>query len=210
MSEEEAPDDGAARGASLARSAMPGSAATAPLFLVVGPPAVGKTTTSRALAGRLERSVHIPVDDLRHMVVSGLALPALPWTDEIVHQVALARGVAIRMAEAYAAAGFAVVLDDFPDPHLLAEYAALGARPRVHRILLMPPQAVALGRLRARSGHGPEADYIKEVLPVAYAIVRPHVDRLAAEGWVVLDTTALGVEETVDEILARTGEPPGA
>ncbi len=201
------PDDGTDR----ARGPGPDGAeetVPAPVFLVVGPPAVGKTTTSRALAGRFERSVHIPVDDLRHMVVSGLALPAPEWTDEIVHQVALARGVAIRMAEAYAASGFAVILDDFPDPFLLAEYAALSARPRVHRVLLMPPQAVALGRLRARSGHGPEAGYIEEALPVAYATVRPHVDRLRTEGWVVVDHGELTVEETVEAILRRTGEQP--
>jgi hypothetical protein len=180
-----------------------------PVFLVVGPPAVGKTTTSRALAGRFTRSVHVPVDDLRHMVVSGLALPAIEWADEVVRQIALARRVAIRMAEDYAASGFAVVLDDFPDPFLLAEYAALGARPRTHRILLLPPQEVALRRNRGRSGDGPEGDYIDGALPVAYAIVEPHVDRLRAEGWVVLDTSDLGVEETADAILRLTGEAPG-
>ncbi len=180
-----------------------------PVFLVVGPPAVGKTTTSRALAARFTRSVHVPVDDLRHMVVSGLALPAIEWADELVRQIALARGVAIRMAQDYAASGFAVVLDDFPDPFLLAEYAAFAARPRTHRVLLLPPREVALRRNRGRSGDGPEGDYIEGALPVAYAIVEPHVDRLRAEGWVVLDTSDLGVEETADAILRLTGEAPG-
>jgi hypothetical protein len=143
------------------------------------------------------------------MVVSGLALPAIEWADELVRQVALARGVAIRMAEDHAAAGFAVVLDDFPDPFLLAEYAGFAAWPRTHRILLLPPQEVALRRNRARSGDGPEGDYIEGALPFAYAIVEPHVDLLRAEGWVVLDTSDLGVEETVDAVLRLTGEAPG-
>ena len=210
MSEGEAADDGLARGAALARSAMPGSAPTAPVFLVVGPPAVGKTTTSRALAGRFARAVHIPVDDIRHLVVSGLALPADDWTDDLSRQITLARGVALRMAEDYAAAGFTVVVDDFPDPRLLAEYGDLAGRPRTHRVLLLPPMAVALRRNRERSGDGPAGAYIEGALPLAYAVVQPHADRLRAEGWIVLDTTELGVEETVDEILARTGERPGA
>lgn len=68
------------------------------IYLVVGPPAVGKSTTSRALAARFPRSVHIPVDDLRHMVVAGLALPVAEWSDELTRQVTLARNAAIAMA----------------------------------------------------------------------------------------------------------------
>jgi predicted kinase len=199
-------DEGGARAAGPDRTA----ADPPPVFLVVGPPGVGKSTASRALAERFARSVHIPVDDLRHMVVHGLALPAVAWSDELVRQIALARGVAIRMAEDHAAAGFAVVIDDFPDPMLLAEYAGFATRPRTHRILLLPPQEVALRRNRARSGDGPEGDYIEDALPIAYAIVEPHADRLRAEGWVVLDTGDLAVDETVDALLRLTGEGPGA
>ena len=46
-----------------------------PIYLVVGPPAVGKSTTSGALAARFPKSLHIPVDDFRNMVVSGIELP---------------------------------------------------------------------------------------------------------------------------------------
>ena len=47
-----------------------------PVFVIVGPPAVGKSTTSKALAARFPKSLHIPVDDVRTMVVSGLVLPS--------------------------------------------------------------------------------------------------------------------------------------
>ena len=83
------------------------------IYLIIGPPAVGKSTTSRALAGRFPRSIHIPVDDLRNMVVNGLALPAAEWGDELSRQVALARNAVIAMALAYRQAGFTVVIDDF-------------------------------------------------------------------------------------------------
>jgi len=55
-----------------------------PMFLVIGSPAVGKSTTSRALAARFHKSVHIPVDNVRDMVVSGLRLPSPVWSDDLV------------------------------------------------------------------------------------------------------------------------------
>jgi tRNA A37 N6-isopentenylltransferase MiaA len=35
------------------------------MFLIAGPPAVGKSSTSRALAARFPRCLYIPVDDIR-------------------------------------------------------------------------------------------------------------------------------------------------
>ena len=50
-----------------------------PIFLITGAPAVGKTTTGRALASRFAKSLHIPVDDVRRMVVSGVRHPGSAW-----------------------------------------------------------------------------------------------------------------------------------
>ena len=56
----------------------------AALFLIVGGPAVGKSSTATALARRFPRAVHVEVDKLREMVVSGLALPSLEWPAGLV------------------------------------------------------------------------------------------------------------------------------
>ena len=69
-----------------------------PIFLVVGPPAVGKSTTSRSLAAHFPQSIHVPVDDLRDMVVSGLVLPGQDWSAELALQVNLARQSATHSA----------------------------------------------------------------------------------------------------------------
>ncbi|MCK6581359.1 MAG: ATP-binding protein, partial [Anaerolineae bacterium] len=96
-----------------------------PIYMVVGPPAVGKSTTSRALAAQFPRSIHIPVDDLRNMVVSGLILPSAVWSKDLAQQITLARSTVSLMALAYQNAGFAVVIDDFWDANHTSDYQTL-------------------------------------------------------------------------------------
>lgn len=176
-----------------------------PIFLVIGGPAVGKSSTSRALAARFERSVHVPVDDLRNMVVGGLALPGPDWDDALVRQVALARGIALAMARAYAAAGFAVVLDDFWDRGGLAEYRESIDAGDVAPVLLLPDQEEAHRRNAARSGADPVRAYLDEGIRDTYRQLVPIAADLARDGWLVLDSTDLDVEATVDAILGSAG-----
>jgi predicted kinase len=175
-----------------------------PIFLVVGGPGVGKSTTSRALAASFASSIHLPVDDLRHMVVSGLALPSAEWGEELVRQIRLARETAVRMAEAYAAAGFAVVLDDFFDPRGLVEYRELLGRGGAVGVVLYPTVEEARRRNAGRSA-GEEAAYIDGAIGHAYSVLAPAVGRLAEEGWLVLDTTGMDVAAVVAAIRERSG-----
>jgi predicted kinase len=180
---------------------MPDPRSAQPIFLVVGGPGAGKSTTSRALAGAFPRSLHLPVDDLRHMVVSGLVLPNPDWDEELVRQIRLAREAAVRIAEAYAAAGFAVVLDDFFDPRGLVEYRDLLERGAIG-VVLYPTAEEARRRNAARST-GEEAGYIDAAIGHAYSVLGPAVGRLAEEGWLVLDTTDMEVAAVVAAILER-------
>jgi len=182
-----------------------------PIYLLVGPPAVGKSSAAHALAARFPRSIHIPVDDLRDMVVSGLELPAAEWSDGLAQQVALARDAASHMALRYAAAGFAVVLDDFWDPNSERDYRALLDRPDCHRIVLLPDQAAAHSRNRARAGAGADHAYIDEGIRIVYAQLRDALPQLEREGWRMVDTTALGIADVAAEIVRRTApgnDPP--
>jgi hypothetical protein len=172
-----------------------------PVFILIGPPAVGKSTTSKALALKFERSIHIPVDDLRDMVVSGLVLPGYEWSPELVEQICLARQSAIQMALRYQKAGFAVVIDDFIDPNQLSEYRAILNEPGIHKIVLYPDQDSAHARNYQRAGDNQSRFYIDEGIRMVYQQLHFMLEPLRQDGWIVVDTTELSIEQTVLEIL---------
>lgn len=174
-----------------------------PLYLIVGAPGVGKSTVSRLLATSFERGVHVPVDDLREMVRSGLAAPdPRRWPDDLVEQVRLARETALDMAARYRTAGFAVVLDDFVDPGGLAEYAAVDD---ALRVVLRPSIEVAIDRNQGRGRAAALTEYLESGIRAVYRDLDEHDAALRAAGWAVLDTTELSAEATVDRIRARDG-----
>jgi tRNA uridine 5-carbamoylmethylation protein Kti12 len=180
---------------------------TSRIFLVVGAPAVGKSTTSRALAARFERSIHIPVDDLRDMVVSGLVQPNPTWSEQLVEQVGLARRTAIASAVSYADAGFAVVIDDFWDPPGLIEYDDVPADRPFNRVLLRPDREEALRRNFGRHGDDPVRAYLDDGVHHVYDLLETPAARARLEQgrWLVLDTTRLAVDVAVDRILEHGG-----
>jgi predicted kinase len=174
-----------------------------PLYLIVGAPASGKSTAAAAVARSYDAGVHIAVDELRYMVVSGAAEPEIDWPPRLVEQVRIARHNAMDIAARYRAAGFAVIIDDFIDPPLLAEYEPLGGDPDVVRVCLTPPVDVALARNRARGGTDEWVAYLDVGIGVISALIVEHGQALSDAGWELLDNGALTVEETVAAIRSR-------
>ena len=175
------------------------------IFLIVGAPAVGKSTAARALAGRFPKSIHIPVDGVRDMVVSGLVYPGESWGAELVEQLKLARESVTQMAKTYSKAGFTVVVDDFWDPNSqLHEYDPMFEGLGVHKVLLYPDQQAAEERNRKRSGPNGETDSIEGGIRLVYENLMGKLENLRRDGWLIVDTTGKDVEATVDHILAWT------
>lgn len=84
-----------------------------PLFLT-GPPAVGKSTTGKALAMHRARAAYIDVDDVRQLAVAG---GQAPWRGaEGAGQARLAALNACAMATNFRAAGFDTVIVDVLTP----------------------------------------------------------------------------------------------
>ena len=175
------------------------------IFLVAGAPAVGKSSTAHQLAAQYPKSIHIPVDDLRDLVVSGLVYPGEHWSPDLVEQLHLAREIAVEMAIRYSRAGFVVTLDDFWDSNSrLQEYQQLEQFPGFHKILLYPNRQAAEGRNQQRAGPGQSNAYIEVGIRIVYEQLAQEVEGLERAGWIVLDTSEMDLETTVKFILAQT------
>ncbi len=167
-----------------------------PVVIVSGSPASGKSTLALALARRFERSVCIPVDDLRDWVVSGRADSFPEWSEETALQYAIAEDAAADLAWRYHESGFAVVLDHcrLPENIDLWVERSLHGLP-VSRVALAAPVETALLRNAERSNKSFDTSILDPMVrSLAEAYI--HAD---LPGWIV--TPNLGnVEEEVDGV----------
>lgn len=177
-----------------------------PIVVLTGQLAAGKSTLARAVARRYERGVHIDIDGVRELVVSGLASP-LEWTEETTRQFRLAIEGSLALGRIYQRAGFAVVLDGAVDPtDVEAAAIALDLSDRVVGIVLHPPLQVALERNRARTHKGFDTSLLEPVIQLLDEDLR---SQAAPSGWHVLDNGRESVETTVDRILALLPDDDG-
>jgi len=168
------------------------------IWLVSGAPGAGKSTVSDALCRIFTQSVHVPVDDIRDWVRSGFASP-VEWTDETGRQFALARRGAARIAADYADAGFDVVLDDVIRESELSQYADYLGKADLRKVLLSP----SLETVLIRNSTAQRKPFDPSILEAACRGLHPLLlsENTAERGWIVVDSTALDVEQTVDAIL---------
>jgi len=172
------------------------------ILLIVGAPASGKSTVSRTIAERSKKGVHIPVDDLRTMVLGGVIHPRPNWMPELTQQLKLARQTATDMALRYQEADFLVAIDDFWDPYSqLQEYAALINRSNILPIILKPTLSTVLARNHARQPPSEFRDHMDDGIRMVHADMDKQEPILKAQGWLMLDTSNDTIEESVTQIL---------
>lgn len=121
------------------------------LFVLTGPPGAGKSTLAESLAACFERSVLVPGDRFLGFVRKGYVSP---WLDGSEAQNGAAWRASLRAAAAYLEAGYDVVYDGIVYPDALARVRELAGSEELSYVLLLPPLATCLRRVRARRGHG--------------------------------------------------------
>ena len=153
---------------------------------------------NRQVAEHFPKSIHIQVDQLREMMVSGAEMPDHAWTDEATRQFQRARSTAAYMARLYAEEGVDVVIDDVCVPDNFPDYyKSLFTDDAVRRVLLMPTREALVKRMEKRAG--PFDKFLVNFIPWFYSYLEP----MSKTGWIVLDSSDWTIEQTVDELLDR-------
>ncbi len=168
---------------------------SSPIFFVSGTPGSGKSSFARALLQRSEFGLHLPIDDLREFVVSGIAHP-VPFTPDTIRQFRLARVAAIQTAKMYALEGFVVVIDDVFFAHDVAQLETEFLTGfEVQKILLRPNLAVTLGRNATRKNKNFDTAFLEPVITDLYQNMKP--EDFAVQGWQIIDSSELSLAQTV-------------
>ena len=169
----------------------------ASITLITGSPGSGKSTIGRALAEQVSGGVHIKVDEIRESVVD-YAGPG-EFTSEALRQFMLARQVAIHWARTYADAGHPVIVDDVCIPESFGQhYAALNEHPQEARVLLAPSRDTLIKRINERGG--PYAEFFVQN---GLSWVLELIEAMPKEEWIVVDSSELSVEETVQAVVKQ-------
>ena len=163
------------------------------IILLTGTPGAGKTTVAETLCTTFSRSAHVPVDYFRKLIKAGYASPHF-WNDEVERQYHLARKNAALTARNIALEGFTVIIDDIVRQKWVGEWQRYLADFNLRFVLLLPSLEVAKQRNQAR-----------EIWTVDEAIITSLHELLTAEntpdhGWLVIDTSLLTIQETVEAI----------
>lgn len=120
------------------------------VLVVTGPPGAGKSTVARLLADEFEPSALVAGDTFFAFLHRGRIDP---WLERAHAQNRVVVGAAMAATGHLAAGGFTVVYDGVLGPWFLDEFAGTVRAP-LHYAVLLPPEDVALDRVRTRQGHG--------------------------------------------------------
>ncbi|WP_330230808.1 AAA family ATPase [Nocardia sp. NBC_00508] len=164
------------------------------VYLITGIQAAGKSSVAQALAERLPRSAHVRGDTFRRFVVNGRAEMSSDPSPEALDQLRLRYSLAAGAADAYADAGFTVVVQDIVLGEFLPWMAELIITRPLYVVVLAPRPEVVASR---EAGRGKDA-YDEFTIMGLDMVLRESTPRIGL--W--LDTSDLTVQQTVDTILA--------
>jgi len=162
------------------------------IILITGPAGAGKTSVSKALAEKFERSVVINVDQLRWMVIGGYIRP-WPWNEEVKIQTSLGVKNACMLANNFFEAGFNVIIDDVIGKSFFKLYSEFLLGKPVKTFLLLPNLEALLKRFDERGVD----DELRKRTPELHEKFTRRKDEF---NWQVIDSSNQTLEETVNQI----------
>ncbi|MEJ2239446.1 MAG: AAA family ATPase [Gemmatimonadales bacterium] len=126
----------------------------APILLITGVMAAGKSTVAQSIAEQLNPSVHLRGDVFRRMVTSGRVEMSAEPTPEALRQLHLRYEAASQVAKLYSDAGFTVVYQDTIIGEVLGQVVELYRGHPLHVIVLCPRAEVVAQRELGRDKTG--------------------------------------------------------
>jgi len=162
------------------------------ICLITGPAGSGKSSVSKALASKFERSAVIEVDTLRGMIKGGYARP-WPHNEEVDLQLSLSAKNACDMANNLLEKGFSVFIDDVVGRKLLEQYSSFYKNKNFKAFLLMPSLEALLRRFDYRGND-------KELRERTVELHKRFSEKKDKLNWHIINSSDQTLEETVDEI----------
>lgn len=166
------------------------------IVLFGGPAGAGKSTLARAWCEKQPRSVHIQLDEVRNLIVSGRADPQVAGAVQ-AEQYRTSVAATCALARSFAAAGYDVAIDDVLEPGPFEEYwrpALQGSRWRL--VVVLPSLEETLERSSGRRKRVQKRHTRDQ-----------HRSSSAWPDHLLIDTTGLGLEESL-RLVERVLELP--
>lgn len=165
------------------------------ICLITGPAGSGKSSISKALASKFERSAIIEVDTLRHMIKGGYVRP-WPYNEEVELQLSLSVKNACDIATNFLEKGFSVFIDDVVGEKILKQYSDFFNNRNFKTFLLMPSLESLLKRFDDRGDD-------KELRERTIELHKKFSEKQDEFNWQVINSSNQTLEETAEEVYKR-------
>ena len=162
------------------------------ICFITGPAGSGKSSVSKALAKKFERSAVIEVDTLRGMIKGGYVRP-WPYNEEVELQASLIVKNACDMANNFLEKGFSVFIEGTAGRKMLEQYSSFFKDKKFKAFLLLPSVDSLLKRFDDR---GVNEELRKRTVDL-HKQFSEKKDELNCQ---IINSSNQTLEETVDEI----------